>query len=437
MIILTPGDFVKAQLQNGCATETVDIVSSWRDITVDTYSAGRFATFISGTAAISVVDSPVASTQRVVDHISIFNKDSAENVITVSQQIAGSAYILWRGNLSSGWSARYIESAGWVKIDAEGDTSDVGADGPVGPPGETIVGPAGSPGVSGLSIQGEKGESGVSGISIQGEKGESGVSGISIQGERGEVGASGISFIWRNIWDVVTSYVANDVVYCSGSSFICLTDVTGTPEPATNPSWYIMTQKGADGSNGFDGAPGVSGISIQGEKGEPGVSGISIQGERGEPGVSGISIQGPAGPAGNPGVSGINGLNGTNATTSPLWDRPHRLRPAVLTTDVNNWTPPGYMEYSYWQIQSTKAGLAAKITGINSSGIPVGRIITMQNIGAANIVFPYNDGGSSLGNRFSLSAATKLLEPNGIITFRYSLNNDTDALYWMNTCGPS
>ena len=397
MIILTPGDFVKAQLQNGCATETVDIVSSWRDITTDTYGAGRFATFISGTAAISVVDSPVVSTQRVVDHISIFNKDSAENVITVSQQIAGSAYILWRGNLSSGWSARYIESAGWVKIDAEGDTSDVGADGPVGPPGETIVGPAGSPGVSGLSIQGEKGESGVSGISIQ--------------GERGEVGASGISFIWRNIWDAGTGYVANDVVYCSGSSFICLTDVTGTPEPATNPSWYIMTQKGADG------------ISIQGEKGESGVSGISIQGEKGE--------------KGEPGVSGINGLNGTNATTSPLWDRPHRLRPAVITTDVNNWTPPGYMEYSYWQIQSTKAGLAAKITGINSSGIPVGRIITMQNIGAANIVFPYNDGGSSLGNRFSLSTATKLLEPNGIITFRYSLNNDTDALYWMNTCGPS
>ena len=426
MIILTPGDFVKAQLQNGCATETVDIVSSWRDITVDTYSAGRFATFISGTAAISVVDSPVVSTQRVVDHISIFNKDSAENIITVSQQIAGSAYILWRGNLSSGWSARYIESAGWVKIDAEGDTSDVGADGPVGPPGETIVGPAGSPGVSGISIQGEKGESGVSGISIQGEKGEPGVSGISIQGEKGEVGASGISFIWRNIWDVVTSYVANDVVYCSGSSFICLTDVTGTPEPATNPSWYIMTQKGADG------------ISIQGEKGESGVSGISIQGEKGESGVSGISIQGEKGEKGEPGVgvSGINGLNGTNATTSPLWDRPHRLRPAVLTATVNDWAPPGYMEYSYWQIQSNKAGTAVSITGINSSGIPVGRMITIQNIGAKVINFPSGDVGSAPGNRFALTAA-KSLVTDSVITFRYSLNNDTDALYWMNTCGPS
>ena len=393
MIILTPGDFVKAQLQNGCATETVDIVSSWRDITVDTYSAGRFATFISGTAAISVVDSPVVSTQRVVDHISIFNKDSAENVITVSQQIAGSAYILWRGNLSSGWSARYIESAGWVKIDAEGDTSDVGADGPVGPPGETIVGPAGSPGVSGISIQGEKGESGVSGISIQ--------------GERGEVGASGISFIWRNIWDAGTGYVANDVVYCSGSSFICLTDVTGTPEPATNPSWYIMTQKGADG------------VSIVGPQGSPGVSGVSIEGKKGEPGVS-----------------GINGLNGTNATTSPLWDRPHRLRPAVLTATVNDWAPPGYMEYSYWQIQSNKAGTAVSITGINSSGIPVGRMITMQNIGAKVINFPSGDVGSAPGNRFSLTAS-KSLVTDSVITFRYSLNNDTDALYWMNTCGPS
>jgi hypothetical protein len=100
-------------------------------------------------------------------------------------------------------------------------------------------------------IQGETGATGATGP--QGEQGIQGIQGIQgEQGTQGEQGVQGIPGVeWQGEWSSATEYVARDVVYRLGSSYICILTNTNQ-EPPNATYWELVAQKGIDGEGAGD-----------------------------------------------------------------------------------------------------------------------------------------------------------------------------------------
>ncbi len=111
----------------------------------------------------------------------------------------------------------------WALLASKGDTGDQGIQGETG-----ITGPQGTQGIQG--IQG-----------IQGEQGT--------QGNQGIQGIPGVE--WQGDWNSATEYVARDVVYRLGSSYICILTNTNQ-EPPNATYWELVAQKGIDGEGSGD-----------------------------------------------------------------------------------------------------------------------------------------------------------------------------------------
>jgi hypothetical protein len=72
-----------------------------------------------GTTAVTVVPSPAASTQRVVDTVSIMNTDTGSKVVTVTFDDNGTGYTISRVTLGVGERLEYAEGSGWRVIAAD------------------------------------------------------------------------------------------------------------------------------------------------------------------------------------------------------------------------------------------------------------------------------------------------------------------------------
>ena len=114
MIILSETtDKIQVVLANTVATNQLNCVTSWRDITTTAYTAGRTLVNTNNTTDVDAVPSPAASTQRVVDFISVFNSDTDDRLVTIKFDANGTEYVIWRDVLSPGDTVRYIEGAGF------------------------------------------------------------------------------------------------------------------------------------------------------------------------------------------------------------------------------------------------------------------------------------------------------------------------------------
>ena len=74
----------------------------------------------------------------------------------------------------------------------------------------------------------------------------------------GSNGSNGISFIWKGTYVESNTYNLNDVVFYSGSSYICIVNKL----PNTNlfsSSFTLVCLKGTDGTNGSNGSNGTNG----------------------------------------------------------------------------------------------------------------------------------------------------------------------------------
>lgn len=128
-----------------------------------------------------------------------------------------------------------------------GDTGPQGIQGIQGPKGDTgDTGPQGPQG-----IQGPKGDTGDTGPQgpqgIQGIQGDTGPTGAT--GATGPQGPAGLN--WLGAYSGSTSYVVDDAVSFSGSSYICIAPSTGN-DPTNATYWELLAQKGNDGSGSGD-----------------------------------------------------------------------------------------------------------------------------------------------------------------------------------------
>lgn len=114
MIILsTTDDVLRAVLLAAHTTNPLQMVASWRDLTTTAYTPGRSLAETNGTTPAAIVASPAASTQRVIDFVSIFNADTVAHTVQVSIFDGTNTFPLWRGQLRPNERVEFTPASGW------------------------------------------------------------------------------------------------------------------------------------------------------------------------------------------------------------------------------------------------------------------------------------------------------------------------------------
>jgi hypothetical protein len=114
MIILdATTDTIKAVLGGTVTTNQLQCVAAWRDITTSAYTPGKTVINTNNTTDVTVVGSPAASTQRVVDYLSIHNKDTVSQTVTIKFDANGTQYILWKGTIAADKKIEYQDGIGF------------------------------------------------------------------------------------------------------------------------------------------------------------------------------------------------------------------------------------------------------------------------------------------------------------------------------------
>jgi|GEM_PF-2015083 len=122
LVLNATTDSIDVVLGGAVTTDQMKIVSSWRDITTTAYTAGRTTTSTNNTTAVSVVTSPAASTQRVIDLVNIYNADTVAQAITVRFNDNGTNYELTKITLGTLQTLQFAEGKGWSVLDALGQS---------------------------------------------------------------------------------------------------------------------------------------------------------------------------------------------------------------------------------------------------------------------------------------------------------------------------
>lgn len=114
MIVLSETtDNLQVVLGGSVATNQLQCFTSWRDRTSTTFVAGRTVAVTNNTTDVNLAAAPAASTQRIIDFISVFNADTDDRTVTIKIDANGTEYILWRDVLSPGDSVRFVEGNGF------------------------------------------------------------------------------------------------------------------------------------------------------------------------------------------------------------------------------------------------------------------------------------------------------------------------------------
>jgi hypothetical protein len=117
MIILSQTtDKLQVVLAGAHTANALQCFASWRDRTSTTFIAGRTAADTNGASDVDLVGSPGASTQRVIDFISVFNSDTANATVTLKLDANGTECILFKAVIGVGEMINYNEGKGFFVI---------------------------------------------------------------------------------------------------------------------------------------------------------------------------------------------------------------------------------------------------------------------------------------------------------------------------------
>lgn len=121
MIILTEiTDKIQAVLGGSVVANQMQCLAFWRDVTTTTFVPGRTLINTNNTTDVDVVGSPLSSTQRLIDYISVYNKDTSNQTLTIKLDANGTEYILWKGILGTLEKLEYSDKGGFVVIASNG-----------------------------------------------------------------------------------------------------------------------------------------------------------------------------------------------------------------------------------------------------------------------------------------------------------------------------
>jgi hypothetical protein len=120
MIILAlTTDKIQVVLGEAATTE-LPCYASFRDRTSTTFTPNRSSLTTNDTTPIDLITSPAASTQRIVDFISIFNSDNVNHTVSVIFKDDGTSRIMRTVVLAPSEAYEYAEGKGWSVIASTG-----------------------------------------------------------------------------------------------------------------------------------------------------------------------------------------------------------------------------------------------------------------------------------------------------------------------------
>lgn len=121
MIILTnTTDKIQVSLGATVSSNNLDCFCSYRDTTSTSIVAGRNKISTNNLTKVDLVDSPASSTQRIVDYLSIYNRDIVPSVVTIYLNDNSTLYILYSARLDSGDKIEFQNGIGFRLIGNSG-----------------------------------------------------------------------------------------------------------------------------------------------------------------------------------------------------------------------------------------------------------------------------------------------------------------------------
>lgn len=121
MIILSETtDNLQLVLGGAITTNQLPCYVSWRDITTTAFTPGRTVTTSNNTTDVNIAPAPAASTQRVIDFISVYNRDTVNATVTVKIDANGTEYILIIVSLAPGERLAFVEGEGFRVVGNNG-----------------------------------------------------------------------------------------------------------------------------------------------------------------------------------------------------------------------------------------------------------------------------------------------------------------------------
>lgn len=112
---------IQASMAGAVTTTNPDYFASYVDVTTTTFTSAQSNGALNGVTQVDMIAAPSASTQRQVKYISIFNRDSVSQTITVVVDVSGTDRTIYRGALLSNEMLQYVDGEGWSTIDANGN----------------------------------------------------------------------------------------------------------------------------------------------------------------------------------------------------------------------------------------------------------------------------------------------------------------------------
>jgi adenosylcobinamide amidohydrolase len=114
LILNNTTDSLEVVLGGAITVNQLDCTASFREITTTTFDPLMTDASTNGTNPVTLVAAPPASTQRVIDDVSVFNNDTTSAVVTVRYNRNGTFRQLFRATLASGEKLQYTDKNGWV-----------------------------------------------------------------------------------------------------------------------------------------------------------------------------------------------------------------------------------------------------------------------------------------------------------------------------------
>lgn len=120
LVLQDANDTLEVVLAGAITTAQLPCVVAWRDITASAYTPGRSNANTNSTTPVTLVAAPAGSTWRVIDHVSVYNADTANATVTVRIDDNATEYILNRVTLGPAERLEYQEGTGWSVYNSAG-----------------------------------------------------------------------------------------------------------------------------------------------------------------------------------------------------------------------------------------------------------------------------------------------------------------------------
>lgn len=109
------------------SSSAIDVSASYVDITTSAFSPGSQDTAITTATTTTIVSAPSGSTNRQIKMLSIKNKGTAKNNITLIKDVSGTEYTVFKCDLFPNELVQYVDGVGFTVFDSAGNVKTVDA----------------------------------------------------------------------------------------------------------------------------------------------------------------------------------------------------------------------------------------------------------------------------------------------------------------------